>query len=55
LRKIFGPVKDNISVESRRKKNTELKIVFQSTIITKVIKEQTPMGRPYLEESKLIN
>jgi len=40
LRKIFGPVKDNISGEWRRIKNTELEILFQSTIITEVIKRR---------------
>lgn len=28
LRKIFGPVKDNISGQWRRRKNTELEILF---------------------------
>jgi len=40
LRKIFGPVKDNISGEWRRRKNTELEMLFQSTIITEVIKRR---------------
>jgi hypothetical protein len=32
-RKIIGPVKDNINEEWRRRKNTDLHILFQSTII----------------------
>jgi hypothetical protein len=39
LRKIYGPVKDNISGEWRRRKNTELEILFQNPTITEVIKK----------------
>jgi len=40
LRKIFGPVKDSISGEWRRRINTKLELLFQSTIITEVIKKR---------------
>jgi hypothetical protein len=40
LRKIYGPVKDSISGKWRRRKNTELEILFQNTTITEVIKRR---------------
>jgi len=52
LRKIFGPVKDNISGEWRRKKNSVLEILFHNRGDKKA---KTSMGRPCLEEPKLIN
>jgi len=40
LRKILGPVKDNISGKWRRRSNIELEILFKSTTITEVIKRR---------------
>ncbi|VVC46525.1 Hypothetical protein CINCED_3A013473, partial [Cinara cedri] len=40
LRKVYGPIKDNNSGEWRRRKNTELEILFQNTTISEVIKKR---------------
>jgi hypothetical protein len=40
LRKILGPVKDNISGKLRGRSNIELEILFKSTTITEVIKRR---------------
>lgn len=56
LRKICGPVKDNISGEWRRRNNTELEIVFQNTTITEVIKKRRPQwaGHAWRSQTELI-
>jgi hypothetical protein len=56
LRKNYGLVKDNISGEWRRRKNTELEILFQNTIITEVIKRRRLQwaGHAWRSQNELI-
>jgi hypothetical protein len=58
MRKIFGPVKDNISGEWRRRKNTELytAILFQNPTITEVIKRRRVQwaGHAWRSQNELI-
>ena len=56
MRKIYGPVKDNISGEWRRRKNTELEILFQNTTITEVIKRRRLQwaGHAWRSQNELI-